>query len=103
MPLVAEGAETPDQEPFLRDHACDEMQGFLFGKPVPPEYVPDLLRAPLRVSPPLQPEPFTDRRISKALRYTEPATVHPSGCGTIRRQPARHGASLPDFLAVRPH
>jgi EAL domain-containing protein (putative c-di-GMP-specific phosphodiesterase class I) len=51
MTIVAEGVETADQETFLRDQACDEMQGFLFGKPVPQECVPDLLRAPLRVSP----------------------------------------------------
>jgi EAL domain-containing protein (putative c-di-GMP-specific phosphodiesterase class I) len=66
--IVAEGVETADQESLLRDHAGDEMQVFLFGKLVPPQCVPDLLRAPLRVSPPLQPEPFTDRRVSKALR-----------------------------------
>jgi EAL domain-containing protein (putative c-di-GMP-specific phosphodiesterase class I) len=56
MTVVAEGVETIDQEAFLRDHACDEMQGFLFSKPVPPEQLADLLRsAPRLLSPPLQP------------------------------------------------
>ena len=32
--VVAEGVETESQERFLRDHACDVVQGFLFGKPM---------------------------------------------------------------------
>jgi len=56
MTIVAEGVETPEQETFLRNHGCDEMQGFLLSRPVPPEQLADLLRpAPLLVSPPLQP------------------------------------------------
>jgi EAL domain-containing protein (putative c-di-GMP-specific phosphodiesterase class I) len=56
MTIVAEGVETPEQETFLRNHGCDEMQGFLLSRPVPPEQLADLLRpTPLLVSPPLQP------------------------------------------------
>ena len=29
---------------FLKEHSCDEMQGFYFSKPVAPEQFADLLR-----------------------------------------------------------
>ncbi len=35
LTVVAEGVETQEQQTFLRDHACDEMQGFYFSKPIP--------------------------------------------------------------------
>ena len=35
--VVAEGVETPLQQAFLADHACDYLQGYLFGKPEPAE------------------------------------------------------------------
>ena len=42
--VVAEGVETQAQKDFLRDHICDEMQGFYFSKPVTPDQFGDLLR-----------------------------------------------------------
>src|SRR5215813_12373280 len=57
MTVVAEGVETVEQRAFLRNHACDEMQGYLFSKPLPAGELASLLQsAPLLGSPPLQPE-----------------------------------------------
>ena len=35
LKAVAEGVETEEQSRLLRLLNCDEMQGYLFGKPVP--------------------------------------------------------------------
>lgn len=44
LTVVAEGVETKEQEALLRKQSCDEMQGFYFSKPVPPERFAELLR-----------------------------------------------------------
>lgn len=44
LTVVAEGIETLEQESFLKDLACDQMQGFLFSKPMTPEDFATLLR-----------------------------------------------------------
>jgi EAL domain-containing protein (putative c-di-GMP-specific phosphodiesterase class I) len=46
MTIIAEGVETKEQQTFLRDHACDEMQGFLFAKACPAEAIDKILARP---------------------------------------------------------
>jgi EAL domain-containing protein (putative c-di-GMP-specific phosphodiesterase class I) len=61
MTVVAEGVETVEQQKFLREHGCDEMQGFIVSKPVPPRDLAELLRMPAETaSPPLQPDDDPD-------------------------------------------
>lgn len=42
--IVAEGVEKPDQVEFLRESACDVIQGFVFERPIPAEEFRELLR-----------------------------------------------------------
>jgi diguanylate cyclase (GGDEF)-like protein len=57
MTVIAEGVETAEQQAFLRNHYCDEMQGYLFSKPLPASQLARLLKAPpVLASPPLQPD-----------------------------------------------
>ncbi|EXX91674.1 hypothetical protein BG53_08750 [Paenibacillus darwinianus] len=44
LQVIAEGVETEGQVEFLRKHACDEMQGYLWSPPVPGGQVADILR-----------------------------------------------------------
>ncbi|MGZ5866288.1 MAG: EAL domain-containing protein [Xanthobacteraceae bacterium] len=49
MPVVAEGVETELQRDFLANEACDEIQGYLVGRPSPIEQYADLVG---RIAPP---------------------------------------------------
>jgi diguanylate cyclase (GGDEF)-like protein len=45
LTVVAQGVETKEQADFLRAHACDELQGFYFNKPLSAQKFTELLRA----------------------------------------------------------
>lgn len=43
--VIAEGVETEGQMLYLRRHECDEMQGYLFSRPVPASQISTMLRS----------------------------------------------------------
>jgi diguanylate cyclase (GGDEF)-like protein/PAS domain S-box-containing protein len=45
LKVVAEGVETAEQLQFLREHACDEVQGYYFSRPIPSQHFESLLRS----------------------------------------------------------
>jgi EAL domain-containing protein (putative c-di-GMP-specific phosphodiesterase class I) len=55
LTIIAEGVETAEQERFLKDRACDEMQGYLLSRPVPADDIPAIVRGGVIEAPPLQP------------------------------------------------
>ena len=48
MQTTAEGVETQQQFSYLKGESCDEVQGFLFGRPQPAEDFPAELTPPVR-------------------------------------------------------
>lgn len=47
MRVIAEGVETEAQLKFLREHACNEVQGYYFSRPMPPGAIERMLRGAL--------------------------------------------------------
>lgn len=45
LEVIAEGVETADQREFLREHGCDQVQGYYYSAPLPPDRFEELLAA----------------------------------------------------------
>jgi EAL domain-containing protein (putative c-di-GMP-specific phosphodiesterase class I) len=50
LKVIAEGVETQDQLDLLRRYHCDEMQGYLFARPLPAGELLELLRSGSRLA-----------------------------------------------------
>lgn len=46
LKVVAEGVETREQLAFLRQQACDAIQGYIYSRPLPPSELVELLQQP---------------------------------------------------------
>jgi diguanylate cyclase (GGDEF)-like protein len=60
MKVVAEGVETEGQMNYLRRHHCDEMQGYLFSRPLPNAECTQLLTSQRKLA--LPPPPDGERK-----------------------------------------
>ena len=49
LPVLAEGVETEEEREFLRAVGCDEMQGYLIGRPCPIEHYAEELGRPAAI------------------------------------------------------
>jgi diguanylate cyclase (GGDEF)-like protein len=49
IPILAEGVETEPERTFLAQQGCDEVQGYLTGRPQPIAYYSDLVGRPMAV------------------------------------------------------
>jgi EAL domain-containing protein (putative c-di-GMP-specific phosphodiesterase class I) len=89
LTVVAEGVETTDQAAFLRDHACDEMQGYLFSRPVSAENLSALLRLPTVASPSLQPDSKVAMRTKSSVEARRLLATVKAQCGEVSEVGAR--------------
>jgi EAL domain-containing protein (putative c-di-GMP-specific phosphodiesterase class I) len=53
--VIAEGVETEEQQKLLRLLRCDEMQGFLYSRPLPDDKIETLLASELALTRTLSP------------------------------------------------
>lgn len=76
MNVVAEGVETEEQLAFLRQLECDQIQGYLFSKPVPVKEFENMLLHPLlRAGKGEARKPSVERRRVFRVEFTFPLSA----------------------------
>ena len=63
LKVIAEGIESEGQLGYLRDHGCDEMQGFYFSKPLTADDFERLLREDRKLAFPPESSPHPERTL----------------------------------------
>ena len=86
LDVVAEGVETHEQLDFLAAHGCNQIQGYVFSRPLPADELSSLLMLEL-----VSPGPGRLGAASVPEKPTKPATT-PSATRTRTR---RRGAAAP--------
>jgi len=70
MTVIAEGVESRAQMAYLRRHRCDEIQGYYFSRPMPPEGLEEMLLS--RRALPTDAAPIDDNRPTLLLVDSDP-------------------------------
>jgi predicted signal transduction protein with EAL and GGDEF domain len=76
LKVIAEGVETEEQQTFLRENGCDEIQGHFFSRAVSAEEISVLLRTPRLPQPSRIASPDSARRKRNVKRPSSPMPGH---------------------------
>ena len=78
--VIAEGVETAAQLKYLKDHHCEEAQGFYFSEALPAPAFAQLLTQDCRGPGPIHRPPATVRRPARGTISNEPFPIHAALC-----------------------
>jgi EAL domain-containing protein (putative c-di-GMP-specific phosphodiesterase class I) len=76
LKVIAEGVETEEQQTFLRENGCDEIQGHFFSRAVSAAQISLLLRTPRLPQPSRIASPDAVRRKRDVKRPSSPMPGH---------------------------